>query len=198
MTELSKQANQLCQEIEKLPASEQQTNISTLAAELSRGVRQIIDANESAELIEKLSKFVKQHEDLIRTHHCGDLADKAERILKQYEHKTAQALRNAQSFRDKALLHFRALSMCLEMTGNAQTHGEKNARLRGALEVIEATIEKLEREDFDLRDFCTWHGLENGFIFRSDYPVRSLLTQIEELKAQLINKESTELTENEF
>jgi hypothetical protein len=144
-----------------------------------------MNQKEPATELEKITALVERYEKKIRTSYAGSLHRRIEHLLDQFERKTGRALNGAMNFRDKSLLHLRALAMCLEMTGNAATHGEKNARLRGALEIIEATIEKLEREEFKIDDFFTWHGTENGFIFRSSYPVRELLDKIQQLETEL-------------
>jgi hypothetical protein len=67
------------------------------------------------------------------------------------------------------------------MTGNAGTHAEKNARLRGAIELLESAVEKLRHQHLeDLFSIYHWPD-----VFRSDYPTRSLMERIHDLERQL-------------
>lgn len=55
-----KQARELCWEIEKLPASEQQTKISQMASDLSRSLGESITTEEMLEIVESLVKLTSQ------------------------------------------------------------------------------------------------------------------------------------------
>lgn len=149
--------------------------------------------DEFAEAVANLKQIVEKHEDVIRVHYAtSELDKKIEHVLNSYRSKAERALRGAMQFRDQVILQLRALEIVLEMTGNAQTHGEKNARLRGAIEIIDATVRKLQYEEFSIDDFGIWHGLDEGFVFRSNYPVRRLLDENRELKQKLEMLEGTE------
>jgi hypothetical protein len=76
--------------------------------------------------------------------------------------------------------------MSVEMVAIAQTHGEKNARLRGFIELLNSTSSKLNDgyEDEILRG---WRFETYG---NSDLPYQSILRKFNELK-----RENAELKE---
>jgi hypothetical protein len=67
------------------------------------------------------------------------------------------------------------------MTGDPATHAEKNARLRGAIELLETAIEKLRYQNLEsLFDIYRWPDL-----FRSEWPTRRLMERIHDLERQV-------------
>lgn len=79
------------------------------------------------------------------------------------------------------LTYFRALVIVLEMTGQAATHREKDARLRGAIELLEGMIQKLRYSDLG----AMLGGFRWPDIFRSDWPQQRLLDRVRVLEAEL-------------
>jgi hypothetical protein len=105
--------------------------------------------------------------------------------LRHYEDKAVSALRDTKQFRDDMLTYFRALVIVLDMTGNAATHAEKNARLRGAVELLEQMAERLRLEIV----FSHFHWRD---AFASDWPTRRLLERVHELERELSELRSSQ------
>jgi hypothetical protein len=112
----------------------------------------------------------------------NSLPERIESVVSQYKHNATQALQASKEFRDRMIIDLRAISLVLTMVGNASTHREKDARLRGSIEIIEGAIERLERQQFDI-SFAQGPHFED--VFRSDYPTRHYVEKIRELQAQI-------------
>lgn len=111
----------------------------------------------------------------------GTPAQKVKGILREYEDKTTKAYSDVKHVRDDMLTFFRALALVLNMTGEAATHAEKNARLRGSIELLETAIEKLRHQNLEsLFDIYRWPDL-----FRSEWPTRRLMERIHDLERQV-------------
>ena len=126
--------------------------------------------------------YVRSHERKQHVGHGGlSAAEDVRAVLREYEDKATRALSDVKRFRDDMVTFFRALALCLEMVGSAQTHGEKNARLRGAIELLESHLESLRRSDIDfLFSHFRWRD-----VFSADWPTRRLLDRIHELEREL-------------
>jgi len=83
---------------------------------------------------------------------------------------------------DDMLIYLRALVIITEMVGNAGTHAEKAARLRGLVEALESSIERVQKEQFSIVERW-WHSTPD--LFRSDYPVREYRQRIYQLEEEL-------------
>ena len=152
------------------------------ADNLERSVDLVRWLDEEAEPTQdpKLERIVKEHEQIIHTFHCGDLAKKIQAILNHYKHDAAQAISERKRMNQETLVYFRSVIMCAEMVGMGGTHHEKDARLRGMIELLNQAIKKLQDEDHNsLLD--NWGY---GFGGRSDYPYRSLLDDMRQLKRE--------------
>ena len=121
-----------------------------------------------------------------------DLPARVADVIRHHKDMAVNQMTGAQSFRDDVVVWLRALAMNLEMTGNAGTHAEKAARLRGALELIESLIGKLHQLRFDFQ----WSHWQTQDLFKSDYPTRHYLERIHELEREL--KQSQEAQEGKF
>lgn len=84
-------------------------------------------------------------------------------------------------FRDDMHAYFRALIIVLDMTGNASTHAEKNARLRGAIELLERMVEQLRGRDLEII-FSHYRWAD---AFASDFPTRRMMDRIHELESEI-------------
>lgn len=131
----------------------------------------------------EIGRMVNEFEKTAGDHHYygGDgLAKRLHRLISHYNMTAANALATTKSFRDDMLTWLRAMSLVGEMAGNAGTHAEKNARLRGMVELIESAIQKIQnqRMEFNYR----WWNHED--IFKSDYPVRQFVDRIHELERE--------------
>lgn len=141
----------------------------------------IADINSYFDLINQLSS----EQDTIKTHFSGSFADKLRYVLDHYRDLATRQLRRTKEFRDDMLTWLRAMAIVVESAGNASTHREKAARIRGAIEIIEGAVSTLRKQEFEIG-----HGSYFPFddIFRSDYPTRELLARIQELEAVVTDK----------
>ena len=119
--------------------------------------------------------------------HSDTLAQRIGAVMEEYHQTATNALQAAKEFRDRMIIDLRAMSIVLTMVGNASTHKEKDARLRGTLEIVESAISRLERERFDI-DCCNHPHFDD--VFRSDYPTRHFVDRIRELQEQIKMLES--------
>lgn len=143
---------------------------------------QELTPGEALAQLNEIQKLINEHQDRQNYHQgFGTPAEKIKTILRQYEDKTTKAYSDVKHVRDDMLTFFRALALVLNMTGEAATHGEKNARLRGAIELLESAIEKLRHQNLEsLFDIYRWPDL-----FRSDWPTRRLMDRIHDLERQI-------------
>lgn len=132
--------------------------------------------------LDEIQKLILEHQSKQNySQGFGSPAEKVKTILREYEDKTVRAFNGAVRVRDDMLSFFRALALVLTMTGEAATHAEKNARLRGAIELLESAIEKLRHQSFEqLFDVYRFPDL-----FRSDWPTRRLMERIHDLERQV-------------
>lgn len=130
----------------------------------------------------EVEELIKSHQEKTNHYqHFGSAAERVKAVLRQYEDKAVSALRDTKQFRDDMLTYFRALCIVLEMTGQAATHAEKNARLRGATELLEQMADRLRRTDLEIV-FSHFYWRD---AFASDWPTRRLMERIHELENEL-------------
>lgn len=126
--------------------------------------------------------IIKEHSERLRCYHCGTDEEKIAHIIQDYHDNAVRALNEVKYFRDDLQTYLRAVALVLDMVGNASSHREKNARLRGALELLESGIGRLRESTFEFTLGCR---LLSNDIFRSDYPTRQLLERIHALEDEL-------------
>lgn len=128
-----------------------------------------------------VEELIREHQKKQNYHQgFGTTADRVKSVLCEYEDKTTKAYSDVRQFRDDMLTYFRAFSLILTMTGEAGTHAEKNARLRGAIELLERGIETIRRSNLEsLLDIYRWPD-----VFRSDWPTRRLMERIHDLEQE--------------
>ncbi len=138
--------------------------------------------NDAIIQLEEIRELIREHQQKQNySQGFGTPAQIVKSILREYEDKTTKAYSDVKHFRDDVLTYFRAMALILTMTGEAATHAEKNARLRGAIELIESTVEKLRHQNLEsLFDIYRWPDL-----FRSDWPTRRLMEKIHDLERQV-------------
>lgn len=81
------------------------------------------------------------------------------------------ALEDAQRFQGDMALWLQGLAMCCQMVANGATHTEKNARMRGLVEMIESALSKVREYDYRL-DHFNRNSYRPDHLFVNDYPVR--------------------------
>jgi len=130
----------------------------------------------------EMEALVREHQAKQNFHQgFGSTAERAKSVFMHYEDKATKALSDVKQFRDDMLTYFRALVLILTMTGEAGTHAEKAARLRGAIELLEQAIEQLRNKDLEML-FSMWRWSD---LFRSDWPTRRLMERIHEQEREL-------------
>lgn len=127
-----------------------------------------------------LSSIIAEHEKEINISYCGNDVEKVKCILNHYKTKCLDAATAIKSMQGDVSVWFRAVGIILETVANAATHGEKNARIRGLIEFVETSISKIR--DMQLEHYYTWHSPD---LWRSEYPVKTLMNENKELKAQI-------------
>lgn len=131
---------------------------------------------------QRLESYIREHQKLMRTYYSyDDLPSGVNNVIEHYRALAANALQNTKNFRDDVIVWLRAMSLVLEMTGNAATHREKGARLRGCIEMIESAMQKLRAAEIGFQS--TYYHWDD--IFRSDFPVRSYIEKIHKLQDEL-------------
>jgi len=132
-------------------------------------------------IIEKIKGVIEKYQENNRVWYGGELDLQINEVIRHYQDIATDSLAGSKSFRDDMLTYMRALAMITEMAANAATHAEKNARLRGMIELIESTIQKLRDMEFNFQS-CHWRKPD---VFRSDYPVLQYIRRIHELEHQI-------------
>lgn len=128
-----------------------------------------------------LKELIAKHEKVIRICHAGSEVEQIEQIVTHYQDIAAKTLVGSQQFRDDLLVTLRALSMIATMTGNAGTHSEKAARLRGMIELIESMSATLRDMDFNYQ-YSRWQFLD---VFASNYPAMPYISRIKEQEREI-------------
>lgn len=141
---------------------------------------------------ETIEEVIKEHSDRLRCYYCGSDIERISHVINSYHDDASGALEQIKSFRDDLLTYLRAIALVVDMAANASTHREKNARLRGMVELLESAIDKLRKASFE---FTLNHRWASYDIFRSDYPTRHLVDRIHELEDEL--RETKEAISNE-
>ena len=134
-----------------------------------------------ADTLRKIDDIVIKYEQEDRHTYATALPERVEYLIRRYRDLATNQLSGVKAARDDMLVYLRALAMIVEMAGNANTHNEKNARLRGCIELIETTIQKLREQEFNFQ-FSTWHMPD---VFRSDYPTIEYIRRIHQLEEEL-------------
>lgn len=167
---------------------------SELELVMPGGERRVITAVQAAEILE-VTDVLAEHQEKHRYHLSGPLAEIVQGLIGSYRSQTIQQLRRTKEFRDDMLTWLRAVAIVADATSRAATHQEKNARLRGVVDVIEGAISGLRDQKFEIGLYSS-PSLDND-VFRSDYPTRELLQTIHKLRDEIdaLRKRSGDATE---
>lgn len=134
-----------------------------------------------ADTLRKIDDIATKYEREDRHSYATALPERVEYLIRRYRDLAANQLSGIKATRDDMLVWLRAMAMIVEMAGNASTHAEKNARLRGCVELIETTIQQLREQEFNFQS-ATWHMPD---VFRSDYPTLEYVRRIRQLEEEL-------------
>jgi hypothetical protein len=120
------------------------------------------------------------------------LHDLATRALTNYKNNEVLAVSNLKTFQEDVLVYLRSISLYAQSVGEAGTHREKDARLRGLISVIETAIGNVRGQRTNLIS-GSWS--EHPDLFTSDYHIRHYTGQINELQHKL-NQAYKQLKDN--
>jgi hypothetical protein len=138
----------------------------------------------------ELAALIDRAEATQHTFRGGTHIERLKAVLQQYERKAADAIANVRRFRDGLTVELRALAICLEATLAACTHAEKNARLRGFLELVSATARRIAEQSIDF-GWENWSLdaplVHDGLLSRMREENRRLQDRVLELESWKLN-----------
>jgi hypothetical protein len=129
---------------------------------------------------DKLKAFVERMETESHYHYGGTLIEKACAVINHAQHLAAKAIAEKMQVIDDMKAYVRGMCMAAEMVAIAGTHGEKAARLRGMIELMNSTSNKLNKGYTD-ELLAGWRFQTYG---NSDLPYQSILRKYDELKRE--------------
>lgn len=138
--------------------------------------------------IRQLEAMVKEFEEVARRNgnnvHYNDptLYSRVKRVVDYYTELAANTVSNARAFKDDILTWLRAMAINAESVSWAGTHQEKNARLRGLVEVIERACKDVN--ELRVEERRRWNDDLSNWM-RSDFPLREFKRRIYELEAEI-------------
>lgn len=139
---------------------------------------------------ETIKNVIKEHEGKIHISHHGNDGDKIAHIVNHYNSLAQNALNGTRAYHEDLITWLRAIEMLLGGILSAQTHREKDIRIRGLVDTIQSIINKARRLDENY-----WYGTgEFPDFFQCDHPVREIYQRKNEL-AEKLNKISSELSD---
>ncbi len=117
--------------------------------------------------------------------YSGDrtLTERLQRCINHYTRMAAEAVSAAHGFKDGTVSWLRGIAINAQAVSWGSTHHEKDARLRGLIEVIETAITKIDEQRFDDR-LSRWNGAVDSWM-RSDFPTREMRRRIFDLEAEV-------------
>lgn len=128
-----------------------------------------------------IDELIAKHEKELRTSFSDSRVGKVEGLLNKYRRKADDAIQGTNKFRHELMVNLQAWGLVLQMVDNAATHKEKNARLRGCIELVNGTITKLQSHHFEsVYYFRDWPN-----IFLADGANKALMQRIHSLEEQL-------------
>jgi hypothetical protein len=105
-----------------------------------------------------------------------------EQAFRNLQNKEQNSLLKLKRFQDDILTFLRAIALVADSVGNAATHKEKSARMRGLIAQIESAIQKV-RNGYE--DLLTRYWYDKPDLFRSDYPVLQYIQKSRQLEEEL-------------
>lgn len=144
---------------------------------------------EAHEVLMKVLAIIEKREKMLEPLFHWSYSDAAsltlerrlENIIERYERIGVANVDASKHFRDEMLTFVKAWAMIVDMAANASTHTEKNARLRGMLELLESAARKL----YDLKFGVDTSWFRHEDVFASDYPTLHYVRRIHELEDEL-------------
>lgn len=128
---------------------------------------------------QKLMDRIKEEENKLRHHFCGDVFERTMSVVHHYKSAATKATTDRDELIESMRVYLQSFVMLAESVGLANTHGEKAARLRGMIELLNNTIKKLAQKETDYI-FDNW----NFGMIGSDFPYSGIMRKYEELKSE--------------
>jgi len=158
--------------------------MDSIELELPMGQSRNFTAQEAVDSLAVIKEINAQQETIQRFFGGSQLADVVRAVIEHHKELAVRQLRRTKEFRDDLIVWLRAMAIIADSVASASTHREKDARLRGMLEVIEGAISTLRKESFDIVLYNrSYYPFDD--VFRSDYPTRQLMERIRELENQI-------------
>lgn len=123
----------------------------------------------------------------------ADLPTLLEQAIQYLHRRELAQVTKLKSFQDDMLTYLRSITLIATSIGNAYSHAEKDARLRGLISIIESGIQVV-RDGYESM-LESW-VYDKPDLFRSDYPVRAYIEKNKQLEAEI--KELREARTNEL
>lgn len=116
------------------------------------------------------------------TRSYGDIIQQINELLAKSERDGRDAIRVTKALVERMIAFLRGMEIVVMSVGDAGTHREKDARLRGLSDVIQRAINACTEFHFDF-------GVTNyryvPDLFKSDFPVREHMQRIHDLEAEV-------------
>lgn len=110
------------------------------------------------------------------------LTDRVARVVDHYTRMAARAVEKQQNERNGMVSWLRGIAITAQSVSWASTHHEKDARLRGLIEVVETAITKIQQQDNDSSHY--FDGNIDSWM-KSDFPTRDLKRRILDQQAEI-------------
>ena len=111
------------------------------------------------------------------------LAERIQRCVDHYTRMAATAVSDAHSFKDGVVAWLRGIAINAQSVSWAATHHEKDARLRGLIEVVEGAITEINKQRLQDR-LSAWNGVVDSWS-KSDFPTREMRRKILDQEAEI-------------
>lgn len=124
------------------------------------------------------------------------LAARVQHCVDHYIRMAAQAVSESHSFKDDVVSWLRGIAINAQSVSWGSTHHEKDARLRGLIEIVETAITKINDVRFTDR-LTTWNAVTDSWM-KSDFPTREMRSRIldQEQEIKRLQKELGEVSKS--
>lgn len=109
------------------------------------------------------------------------LAERTARIVEHYQRMATRSVESAMNERKGIVSWLRAIAICAQAVSWAETHREKDARLRGMIEVIETSITRIQDMP---SEYAYFDGGVDSWA-KSDFPTRDMKRRILDQQAEI-------------
>ena len=137
------------------------------------------DGQQLQELRNTIEKIASEHNWYLNTRHLPDMIKS---LVDHAGREGDTAVKEMKSILDAMISYWRGMEIVAESVSDAGTHKEKDARLRGLLDVIERAIQRSTEfsYEFGVRHYPTYQDL-----FKSDFGVRDIMRKMREQEAEI-------------